>query len=109
MSDFDLQIFGGVTRLAAARAFPPWGAACDLCAKFVLYAMKNAKIRLKNAKNSPRGVFSRFLNYPRAKIAKKTVCRQKRKRASPRSRRLITRCSHMTACNSQVIRQSRRA
>ena len=53
MVDFDLQIFGGVTRLAAARALPPWGAAGDLCAKDVLYAMKRRKNHAKTARKRP--------------------------------------------------------
>lgn len=70
MSDFDLQIFGGVTAIPAWRAFPPRGTAGDLCAKDVLYAMKTRKNHAKNAKNSPRAVFSPVLNYPRRRPCK---------------------------------------
>ena len=53
MSDFILQIFGGVTRSPPRRAYPPPGTSCDLCAKDVLYAMKRRKNHAKTARKQP--------------------------------------------------------
>lgn len=88
MSDFDLQIFGGVTRLAGARALPPWGTAGDLCAKFVLYAMKTRKNHPEIARKPAR-------THQKPRFARPNPAEMQKPPAMPRNERKPPRVGRM--------------
>ena len=96
MSDFNLQIFGGVTRAPPRRAYPPPGTSCDLCAKFVLYAMKRRKNHVKTARKQPaRRIFPVF------ELSARQKCKNSRQPAKidakqqPAARQIVYRVNHI--------------